>query len=246
MGVMDARLTEIEVQGADLVGAVFGSLARGKLIAKTVNDLAFMARPGVVTEMGRALELRNRFSAAGIQVAKANPEDASPEARVGIEERRSYLVDHVTGGKREGGRFGRAILAEEALRGPTGRVPRGKRPGSMVKAAKRAEAAQRGSKRPRGRQGNPLPFLIYSRKFRNEVLVRRQGKDRYPLQILYAFRKGVTIREEFDMVGEVARTVGANHDAVYGRHLARVIAGAKSKADRANSMSAGLVIDRGR
>jgi len=149
---MEPRLTEIEVQGADLVGAVFGSLARGRLIARTVNDLAFMARPRVVSELAESMKLRNRFSAAGIQVAKANPEDASPEARVGIEERRSYLVDHVTGATRQGGRFGRAILAEESLRGPTGRVPRGKRPGAMVKAAKRAEAAQRFKARERSKR----------------------------------------------------------------------------------------------
>ena len=212
--------------------------------ALALTSVAFQGQRRAKLELATAMQLRNRFSASGIQV---NPAEKGPlatmQAEVGIEQRRSYLIDHVTGGKREGGRNGRAILEEETLRGGNGRIARAKRPGALIAAAKRAKAKARA--RGAG-QAKPLPFLLFSSRWGNEVLAQREGKGRYPLRILYAFRQGVTIRREFHMDIAVQQAVGASYYQAFEKAMRRAIATGKTKAERSASTSRGARIDSGR
>lgn len=237
---------------AQELARTFGDIAKSQLpyaTAKALTDLAFQGQRESKTELRKAMQLRNPFSAGGIQVEPATKAQwPRSEAQVGIEERRSYLIDHVTGGKREGGTHGRAIIEDETQRSASGRVPKGKRPAALVAIAKRAKrkadltAAFGGRKR----KGKALPFLFFSRKWHNEVLAIRTTDERYPLRILYAFRKGVSIKREFEMDLAVQRTVQVNYGAAFNKALRRAIATGKSKAERMASTSRDQQIDTGR
>lgn len=244
----------IEIKtNARLLSAVLGEVAEEQIpyaTAKALNDVAFATMRAEKGEMARVFELRNRFSQAGVQVNKADQADwPAMYAEVGIEERRSYLIDHVLGGKREGGRHGRAILEAEEMRSKSGRVPGGKRPGALIERAMRAkrQAELNSAFGARSRKKDKrLPFLIYSRKWGNEVLVRRKGADRYPLEIVYAFKRGVSIKRTFEMELVAQREVGASYYQAFNRALARAIATGKSRRERQLSDSIGVVIESGR
>lgn len=242
----------IDTSHARLLAAVMGGIARDQVpfaSAQALTTLAFQAQRDEKSELARSLELRNRFSQSGIQVNPAEKSDWPHQyAEVGIEPRRSYLVDHVTGGKRQGGSHGRAILEQESLRSGSGQVPGAKRPAAMIAQAMRAKRQAELNATFGGRRGKDkrLPFLFYSRKWGNEVIARRTGEDRYPLQIIYAFRKGVSIKREFEMDVVAARAVEGGFYAAYSKALSRAIASAKTKAERQSSMSAGVEIDSGR
>jgi hypothetical protein len=232
-------LTTITTPDAGARVAQFGELAERQLpyaTAQALTTLAFDSQRAAKFELARAMTLRNPFSAAGLQVVRAEKRDwPDPSALLGIEERRSYLIDHVLGARRSGGSHGRAIPADE-LRNPRGRVARGKRPGALI-----ARSGKRRSGRPKGaRTGQrraPLPFLLYSRKWGNEVLAKRMGAARYPLLIVYAFKRGVTIKPEFDMIATATEVVSANYQRVYGDAIGRAIATAKRKGERLVSIS---------
>lgn len=231
---------------ADEIARQFGEVAREQIpfaTARALTSLAFQGRKASQTELQRSLTTRNRFSASGIQVNPAEKGDIrTMKAEVGIEEKRSYLIDHVTGGKRDGGTHGRAILEADDLRSSSGRVAKGKRPAALIAQAKRAQAKKRKA------NGKDLrrPFLLFSRKWGNEVLAQRMGDERYPLRIIYAFRKGVSIKREFHMDIAVAREVAANYGAEFDKAMRKAIATGKSKGDRQASTSRDQVIDSGR
>lgn len=240
---MEIRVTTTGGSLADMFGKAFPSELPWAT-AQALTTLAFMGRTASQSELADSLTLRNRFSANGIQVERAEKADwPEQEAKVGIEQRRSYLVDHILSGKRQGGNYGRAILEAEQLRSPSGRIPKRQRPGTMI-----GRMGKSGGKvgARKGVQNTPLPFLIFSSKWNNEVLVKRQGPERYPLEIIYAFKKGVSIKREFEMDLAVERKVQASYSSVLGRELERAIGKAKGRAERRGSGSRGTVIDSGR
>ena len=217
--------------------------------ARALTDVAFGVQRQEKRGLELALTLRNKFSTSGVQVNPAEKSDwPSTYAEVGIEERRSYLIDHVTGGTRQGGRHGRAILEEEGLRSASGRVPAGKRPAALVAAAKRAKQQAGLRKAFGGRAGKDkrLPFLFYSAKWGNEVLAQRTGSERYPLRIIYAFKRGVSIKREypFDVIAQ--REVGRSYYAAFDKRLRQAIGSGKSQGERRGSDSRGVEIDGGR
>lgn len=180
--------------------------------ALALTEVAFKVQREEKSEMARTLKLRNKFSQSGVQVNPAERSDwPTIYSEVGIEQRRSYLIDHVTGGNRQGGTHGRAILEQEGLRSGSGRVPAAKRPGAMIARAMRAKRQAELAKTFGGKQGRDkrLPFLIHSDRWGGEVLVQRTGNTPTPLRTVYAFKRGVTIKREFEMdtIGrqEVAR-----------------------------------------
>lgn len=217
--------------------------------AQALTSLAFQVQRAEKSEMAQAMQLRNRFSQSGVQVNRAEKGDWPViYAEVGIEEKRSYLLDHITGGKREGGTHGRAILEQESLRGGSGKIPAGKRPAAMIARAKRAQRQGQLNKTfgARGGKDKRLPFLFFSRKWGNEVLAQREGEGRYPLKIIYAFRRGVSIKREFTFDTIAEHEVSTGYYQAFDRALRRAIASGKGARERANSTTRGVGIDSGR
>lgn len=218
--------------------------------ASALTTLAFQVQRVEKSEMARAMELRNKFSQSGVQVNKASKGDwPTVYSEVGIEERRSYLIDHITGGTRQGGSHGRAILEQDSLRGASGKVPTGKRPGAMIAKIKRAQRQGQLNRtfgaRSKGRDKR-LPFIFQARKWGNEVIVQRTGDERYPLRIVYAFKRGVSIKREFEMDVIAQREVGQGYYQAFDKALRRAIASAKTSSERRLSTSRGVEIETGR
>lgn len=234
-----------------LLAHVLGDVAGEQIpyaTAKALTDVAFAVQRAEKSELARTFHLRNRFSQAGIQVNKAEKADwPATYAEVGIEERRSYLIDHITGGKRQGGTHGRAILEDEGLRTKGGRVPAGKRPGPLIAKAKRAQRQAHLAQAFGGKtRDKRLPFVFFSAKWGNEVLAQRTGEGRYPLRIIYAFKRGVTIKREFHMPEVGQRFVDAHYAQAFNRALRKAIASAKTRPERQGSSSRGVEIEDGR
>lgn len=242
----EAGIVEVQTN-ATALAAVLGQVAASQIpfaCAQALTSLAFESQRADKAELQHVMKLRNRYSVSGIQVNRAEKRDwPNQQAEVGIEQGRSYLIDHVLAGKRDGGSHGRAILGMESLRNARGRVPKAKRPAMMI----RKGARDRGGRTPGSKNGTrstPRPFIIGPTKgWNNEVLVQRQGAARYPLQILYAFRRGVQIKREFEMDVVAQHTIAGHYDAAFRKALARAIRTAKPKAERQASRSAGKVID---
>lgn len=238
-------MTTIEVTtDAQALALALGDLAGDQIpfaTAVALTDVAFQVQRLEKSQMAMALKLRNKYSQSGVQVNRAEKSDwPAIYAEVGIEQGRSYLIDHVLSGKRQGGTHGRAILEQENLRSGSGRVPAAKRPSALIAKAMKAkkwsirEAMLHHAFGGKSRD-KKLPFLLYSAKWGNEVLARRTGDERYPLEIVYAFRKGVEIKRTFAMDVIAQQQVGATYYQAFDKALRRAIASSKSKAERMGS-----------
>lgn len=244
------RAIEIETN-ASALALVFGNMSADQVpyaSANALTTLAFNAQRVEKSEIARHLHLRNKFSQSGLQVNKANKADwPHQQSEVGIEQKRSYLIDQVLSGQRQGGSHGRAIIADLKLRNANGRVTGPNKPRALIKLALQRTNMGRKKGSKNGQRSTPLPFIIKSSsKWSNEVLVRRTSADRYPLQILYAFKRNVRIKRAFEMDTIAERVIAGQYYQVYAKALARALATAKPKAERSASSSAGQIIDSGR
>ena len=210
---------QVEVKSnATQLGKALGAVGKKQIpyaIAATLNDLAFDSMREAKSELAESMDLKNKFSQSGIQINKADKKDwPKARAEVGIEERRSYLVDHVTGAKRTGNAtHGVAVLQDTTLRSKTGRVPKGKKPGAMLKTGRRMK-------------GGSKPFII-KKSDGQELIAMRTGKQRYPLQILYAFNRSVKIDKEFAMDEIIRSEVAAGYDRAFNKRMKQALATAK-------------------
>lgn len=179
--------------------------------AKALTETAFEGMRAAKSELANSLTLRNRFSLAGIQVNKADAEASAfgiTAAEVGIEERRSYLVDHVLGKRRKPAQSPfKAIPNEDFIRrSKSGKVPGRQRPKAML---------DRVGETTKGRRDRYI--LVYEPD--GESLFRYVKGQPEP-QLVYFFRKSVHIRKgTFDMVGAVQKRA----QAVYDRHFVKAL-----------------------
>lgn len=202
-----------------LIAKALGDLASStipKATAKALTETAFDGMRAGKAELQKSMTLRNRFSLAGIQVEKADPGAslASMQAAVGIEERRSYLIDHITGKRRKPGRAPfKAIPNEDVIRrGKTGKVPGRQRPKALL---------ERVGETGKGRRDRYI--LVYEPD--GESLFRYVKGQPEP-QLVYFFRKSVHIRKTFDFLGAVEDKARQ----VYPRHFLQALKRAIRKA----------------
>ena len=179
-------------------------------LTRTARDATESAR-GV---LGDRFTLRNQFSMKGIQFEKAKKKDwPRIRTRVGIESKRSYLVDHVLGVTRRPGRADwKAIPTRSPGRTPKGRVRKGERPSRLLAKGK----------------------ARVSKDGRSLVDLRRRRGARNRLRVLYLLRPQVRIRATFPFERVVSREVGR----VYHRHFKReLVAAIKSRRVRGGSFN---------
>lgn len=235
---IDSNATSLAIALGDLTGKQVPFAT-----ALALTDVAFKVQRAEKSELDQSLVLRNRYSASGIQVNPAERKDwPVTYAEVGVDEKRSYLIDHVLGGKRQGGTHGRAIIEDESMRSGSGRVPVGKRPAALIAKAMRAKR-QNDARAAFGGKGKDkrLPFLFYSKSWKNEVLAQRTGSERTPLRIIYAFRKGVSIRKEFEMEMVGQHVIAMTYHQAFTKALNKAIGSARK--GRGPSASTGVIID---
>lgn len=183
-------------------------------VALALTDLAFMGQKAAKAELAQSFTLRNRYSAGGIQVNRAEKLDwPHAQSEVGIDERRSYLIDHVLGKRRkpQRGPF-KAVPDEDVVkRGSSGKVPAAMRPKALIK---RINAKGNRSK-------TPVRYVL-SYQGKGEALMRFTQGSSEP-ELVYWFTRSAWIKKRFNMPDSVQRAVAGQYDSALIRAFERSI-----------------------
>lgn len=210
---------------ASQLAAILGGVAREQIpfaTAQALTDVAFAGMQAAKSELEKSLTLRNRFSAAGIQVNRAEKSDwPNTAAEVGIEERRSYLIDHVTGKRRKPKEspFKAVPNPKVVKRSKSGKIPARMRPKRLLdRAGHRVKGAAH-------------RYIVSYESGGDEALWRYTKGDSTP-ELVYYFTKTARIKDTFDMPGAVRkRAADVYDDAIFNR-LTKAMASAKSRASK--------------
>lgn len=147
-------------------------------VARALTMTAKDAQGEVREELPRKYTLRNSWVKNGIRITPATK--ASPEAVVGSLE--PFMERQEEGGKKTA-RGGHRVSVP--VKKPTRVIPRGQRPSAVRK--------------------RPRVFVVKTAG--GAGIVRRTTKKRYPLQLLYWLKRGVTVKPSFGFQGRTGTTV---------------------------------------
>ena len=191
------------------LGRWMSDIERKQLPYATARALTAVAKEGVEAVQGELrarFTLRNRYSERGVRSQFARKADwPRPFSRVGIDERRSYLADHVEGGIRRPQRAKwRAVPGVNNRRTRTGKI-------------RKADRASRSLRVPGGRGRKK-----YKAFERGNLILRRAGRGGRQLKVLHVTTSQVRIDARLPMEAAVTKVVQRR----YGRHFNRELAAA--------------------
>lgn len=187
-------------------------LARTQLpfaIARALTWTAKEARDEVRKQVARRFVTRSKWVERGIQSRSATKK--LPVATVGS--RDWFMADHEDG------------AARRPLKGKHRASPLGVRKNVRQKITK--------AKRPKallakgGRRKFFVQRLKSGRAAGQFAVLRRAGRDRYPLQVLYLLEKQTKIKPKFGFRKTVERTVARRLRKNFGKSLAQALATAR-------------------
>jgi hypothetical protein len=147
-------------------------------IARALTWTAKDAQGDVQADLPKRFTLRNNWVKNGIRITPATK--ASPQAVVGSLE--PFMERQETGGAKRS-RGGHRVAVPKTK--PTRIIPRAQRPSAI--------------------RNKPRVFTIKTAS--GAGIVRRQGKARYPLQLLYWLKRGVQVKPAFGFKGTTGTTV---------------------------------------
>lgn len=161
----------------DEVGRRHVPFALARALTMTAKD----AQGDVKDELPRRFTIRNNWVPNGIRIRPATK--TAPEAIVGSLE--PFMQRQETGGVKRARSHSRVAVPVNAKRNKREIIPRGQRPGAL--------------------KGKPKVFLMKTAS--GAGIMRRVGKKRYPLQILYWLKRGVQVKPRFGFQGTTGTTV---------------------------------------
>ena len=147
-------------------------------LARALTWTAKDAQSDVREDLPRCYTLRNNWVKNGIRITPATK--ASPQAVVGSLE--PFMERQETGGSKRS-RGGHRIAVPKTK--PAKIIPRGQRPTAV--------------------RQKPRVFTIATAH--GAGIFRRQGRERYPLQILYWLKRGVKVKPSFGFKGTTTNAV---------------------------------------
>lgn len=174
--------------------------------ALALTNVAAVGMREARLELGKDLVLRNTFSARGIQTDRANKRDwPLQRSKVGIEERRSYLIDQVLGGERTPMRspFKGIPQTDVVPRGSSGKMPVSRRPKALI--AKASKPSRRA-----------VNYFMVKQGARELLFQRAKGAD---ARLAYVFAKTAVIKPRFQFAASVERAVRGS----YAQELTKAI-----------------------
>ncbi len=184
-----------------------------------VNRVAEIAKQDLRKSLRKDFVIRTKWVEKGIQRTRATKR--KPESTVGS--RDEFMALHVTGGtKRKGAVDGGRSRKEGPGPGRSMGVPASPGPARKSKTGRTLP-----SKWPDkfGQRGKRKPFII---KIRGKVaLARRKGKKRFPLQMIYFFKKSVKIDKRWDFLKIVELSLTRNWASEAVRALEDALKSAK-------------------
>ncbi len=167
-------------------------------LARALTWTAKDAQGVVQEELPKRYILRNNWVKNGIRITPAAKE--SPMAMVGSLE--PFMKRQEEGGTKKARDHSRVAVPVDARRNKRGMIPRGQRPAAL--------------------KGKPKTFMITTAS--GSGILRRVGKKRYPLQLLYWLKRGVQVKPSFGFRTTTSTTVqdrfGPNFVASLGKALA--------------------------
>ena len=151
------------------------------------------------SEMARLFTLRNKFSATSVQVNRAEKGDwPDVKAEIGIEQRRSYLLDHITGATRKPQNpRALAIPLLDRLRGPSVRVLKTQRPQALLANGAYRIEGRNGPLLTQKRNGTAVPVYAFERSAKIkavlpfEEIVSRAAWTAYSRELRKAFEQAI-------------------------------------------------------
>jgi hypothetical protein len=150
-------------------------------LARALTRTAQDAQGDVRTDLPRRFTIRNTWISRGIRITPASK--TKPEAIVGSLE--PFMARQETGGPKHARSHRHVAVPVKAKRNKRDIIPKGQRPAAL--------------------KGKPAVFLLTTA--RGSGIMRREGKKRYPLQILYWLKTGVTVRPRFGFQDTTSDTV---------------------------------------
>lgn len=215
--------------------------------AKALTRVAQEAADKVRQETKKRFELKTDFIPKGIAIKAAKKQDivmgGSATSAVFTRERiGTFMPKHEEGGTRspesgrmgggsdtgrmlalpgkgvEGSQFSTSKSARARLETASGKIKSSKTPHGLLKdykSNKHTQDIKRG-----GRKGQPF---IKGRESGIPMIVRRVGKKRYPLEILYIFRSSASYKATWGFVDVVADYVNANYERIFKEELKKSV-----------------------
>jgi hypothetical protein len=150
-------------------------------LARALTRTAQDAQGDVRSDLPHRFTIRNTWVSRGIRITPATK--AKPEAIVGSLE--PFMARQETGGTKRARSAHHVAVPVKAKRNKRDLIPKGQRPAAL--------------------KGKPGIFKIVTAS--GAGIMRREGKQRYPLQILYWLKSGVTVRPRFGFQETTADTV---------------------------------------
>jgi hypothetical protein len=176
-------------------------------LARALTMTAQDAQADVKAQLPKRFTLRNNWVSSGIRIKPATK--GTPEAIVGSLE--PFMERQELGGTKQARAHSRVAVPVNVKRSKRDRIPKGQRP-----------AALKGQPRILSIRGSN----IVTTKGGAGIL-RRVGRDRYPLQILYWLKRGVRVQPRFGFKGTASNTVQRQFGDNFVKALADAMATAR-------------------
>lgn len=207
--------------------------------AKSITDVAQGAVESVQSRTRQAFDLKTEFIPKGIRRTSAKKSEIKSMGRtkaviftqkrisgfMPIHEEGGDRDPYSSGGKDKGVSF--AIPSEmqgERMETKTGKTKKRFKPGELLKNYRGRTTFGR----PRGKAGRKRgPFIIHGKKSNVPMIVRRRGKKRYPLEILYIFTNRAKYKPEWEFEETVQNYVETHFPSIYKQNLAEAVRTAK-------------------
>lgn len=150
-------------------------------LARGLTQTAKDAQADVREDLPKRFTIRRAWVPNGIRIEPATKRD--PEAVVGSLE--PFMKRQETGGRKRARDHSRVAVPVNVKRSKRDLIPKGQRPAAL--------------------KGKPKVFLVKTAS--GAGILRRVGKKRYPVQILYWLKKGVDVKPRFGFQKTTGTTV---------------------------------------
>ncbi len=150
-------------------------------LARALTWTAKDAQGVVQDDLPNRYTLRNNWVKNGIRIVPAKKDE--PQAVVGSLE--PFMKRQEEGGTKKARDHSRVAVPVNARRNKRNMIPKGQRPAAL--------------------KGKPKIFMIT--KASGSGILRRVGKKRYPLQLLYWLKRGVQVKPSFGFQANTSTTV---------------------------------------
>jgi len=194
--------------------------------AVTLTRLAEESRDANKDEMSRVFNLRSDWMQKGVKINSANKKDfKTGKIHSRVFDKDSYMTIHTEGGTRRPEKHKNISIPSEeyektGIRTSRGPIKSGKKPKALIQRIKATKLKRR--KKKRGGYARNKPFAAKTKYGQLFIAVRQTNKP-FPLNYLYFFHKGVTIRKVWPFSKTVRDIVTGRFPAIFKSEMKKAL-----------------------